>query len=224
MSVIILIISSYDKPEYIGYKERWLSTIHENKNPQLRYYFLEANPSLPNPIEISENDYTIRVQEEESIIPGILKKTLKAIQYLLFESNIEFDYIYRTNLSTSIIETSFINFIDKMKRENIDYAGNREFAWKCFPFVSGSGMVLSRDACQYLCEESTHIVLWEPQIFATDYSTLHYTMGIELGYQWHDDVCIGFILTQKYSIYDIPYLYPENMENGKEHFQIRWKR
>jgi len=201
MSTIILIISSNDKPEYSRYKEHWLSTIQQNTNPQLKYYFIELHPHLEQFIEIRETDHTILIQGNESIIPGILKKTLITIRHLLDFK--EFDFIYRTNLSTRIIEPEFSDFIEVLKEKKIHYAGNRVDAWGKFQFVSGSGMFLSREACDYLIKHEND-VFWNVDIFCTDIPNMNYITGKELGTQWHDDVCIGFLMAQICEIYEMP--------------------
>lgn len=79
---------------------------------------------------------------EESLIPGVLEKTKGAIEY--FCKTMEFDYLYRTNLSSVFDMDKMLEYLEN---NPVDYAGKLENAFDEYEFVSGSGYVLSRRAC-----------------------------------------------------------------------------
>ena len=224
MTTIVLIISSTNKPEYSLYRSTWEKEIEERKTkyPTIHYYFLEASTEIPENKEliISPDSSTITVRGKESTIPFILKKTMKAIRYFL-ETDTTIDYIYRTNLSTYLFEPEFSLFIDKARREKIDCAGSISNAWEIFKFPSGSGMLLSREICDYLLENEH--MFWTRGILGSDAPNLNYKANEELGNQWHDDVCIGFLISQRTTIYHIPFVLPETvLMKTSEQFQCRY--
>ncbi len=224
MTTIVLIISSTNKPEYSLYRSTWKKEIEERKTkyPRIHYYFLEAsnNISENQDLIISPESSTITVRGEDSTIPFILIKTMKSIRYLL-ETDPTIDFIYRTNLSTYLFEPEFSLFIEKARREKIDCAGNIVNAWNTFPFPSGSGMLLSREICDYLLENE-HI-FWTIGIFGSDSPNLNYNNNEKLGNQWHDDVCMGFLISQRTNIYNIPFVFPETVHmKTNEQYQCRY--
>lgn len=169
MNIIVLIIASDNTDHYVKMQDIW--RIYRSQHPHIKCYFIKCQEQLEEDVMI-END-TIYVKGVENYTPGILIKTIKSIDYLLKNEN--FDYIYRTNLS------SFLNL-----NRLYQYALNHQFdysgvMWQCDKiWVSGAGIFLSKKACETLIDSDLKNVL---------------------RYDLIDDVAIGVELTKHYSIY-----------------------
>lgn len=101
-------------------------------------YFIHADPNLTSDHVVEARRFTVRGDERYDMI---LHKTLKAIEVLLGDH----DYVIRTNIS------SLYDFA-LLRRKNLPkkglYAGH---VWHTSgSFVSGSGMILSRDVAKKL--------------------------------------------------------------------------
>lgn len=110
-------------------------------------YFLYANPNLTSDYIVEPRRFTVRGDERYDTI---LHKTLKAIEVLLRDH----DYVIRTNIS------SLYDFV-LLRRRTLPkeglYAGH---VWSTNgSFVSGSGMILSRDAAKKLVSPSAALAL-----------------------------------------------------------------
>jgi hypothetical protein len=183
MNIIILIIASDNTDNYIEMQKIWRKYMNKC-NPNIRSFFIKNEPTLNEDI-IAIND-TIYIKENENYIPGILSKTIKSIQYCL--NNFDFDYIYRTNLS------SFLNLYkinDFINNNTLNYGGVIG-DFKGIKYASGSGFFLSKDTCIYLCKNNNLL----------DYNLI-------------DDVSIGNFLNKTYNIFFIDRCNINCLENDK---------
>jgi len=118
---------------------------------------------------IDLDEKMIKIRGFESIIPGILDKTIKAIEICLQE--FKFDILVRSNMST-VIDT----FELSSQLQNVSgpiYGGHdwnltwydpkynitrefRDLNWG-LRFVSGTSIVLSRDMCEYIISNKTDL-------------------------------------------------------------------
>jgi len=85
----------------------WLQ--YMNKHPDVRSFFLYADPNIENDILVDE--YSITYKCEESLIPGILYKTIAAEKFC--QKYMSYDYILRTNLSSYIHFPRLLTYLDK---------------------------------------------------------------------------------------------------------------
>jgi len=83
----------------------------------------------------------------ESLIPGILKKTIYAFKQIIDK---DFHYIFRTNLSSFINIEKFIKWTATIKDKNV-YKGFIGYL-NGIKFASGAGYLLSRDIIQYIID------------------------------------------------------------------------
>jgi len=93
----------YDKMKDITYQ-------YYKTFPFLTTYYYRFDPELTRDFEIRNN--VLHIKGEESYIPGILKKTLRAFEYFGKDLH-SYDYIVRSNIST------IIRF-DKLREELIE--------------------------------------------------------------------------------------------------------
>lgn len=117
--IINLIIASSAK-HYDIFTHCWMQ--YMNKNPEVRSFFLYSNAAIESDILIDE--YSITYRCEESLIPGILYKTLAAEKFC--QRYISYDYMLRTNLSSLVHFPRLLDYLRLQKQEdfmcsNIEY-------------------------------------------------------------------------------------------------------
>lgn len=185
MKIIILIISS-QSTHYSQMKEMWKK--YMNKHENIKCFFIEFNIEIEQQILLDEINNTIYIKGNETYIPGILDKTIKSIQYVV-SSNMEFDYILRTNLSTFIVLDKLYNYLLKTK---LDYAGPKaklpiktRFK-KYLNLISPSNRYYASGTCIIMSSEC-----------------IGYLLKQEINYDLIDDVSIGFTLSVKYKFHNI---------------------
>ena len=133
MKLIILILAN-DSDVYLECQNIWRSYMNTHSN--IKSYFIKYKVGLDNDV-ILEND-TIFINGNESLIPGCLVKTIKSIEFLLKTQ--DFDFIFRTNMSSVIDLHKFYNLVINNKNDCsavIGYHNNIKFA-------SGAGILLSK--------------------------------------------------------------------------------
>lgn len=154
LKTLILIITTDNQPFYKEAQKIWKA--YMNSDPDhFEAYFLRANPDLGTPFEISKNELTVKTQE--SLVPGILNKTILGMEAL--ESRLdEFDYVIRTNLSSFYPFENLRKYLSTLPRQNC-YAGISLYQPKSLglppgldnvPFISGAGIILSKDLAKLL--------------------------------------------------------------------------
>jgi len=138
---IFLILSSNDNPIYAELKK--LHVIYlKNYVPLIRFYFVEFRKDQEE--IVIENDNHIYIQGEESINPGMILKTCKAIEYLNEHYNYEF--IVRTNLSTFFYMQNLLEYLLIIPSTNSCGGFNYR------NFITGTGIFLSRDVANQIVE------------------------------------------------------------------------
>ena len=139
MKILCLIIDS-DQPWtaiYAEHRRVWNAVL--DRNPEVEGYFLRSDPNLATDYAVEPRRFTFKGQERYDTI---LTKSLKAIEVLLGDH----DYVLRTNLS-SLYDFPMLLRTDLPKHGL--YAGSIHEAIGV-TYVSGSGMILSRDVAQKL--------------------------------------------------------------------------
>ena len=106
--IIILIIAS-PAEHYNIFTKCWLE--YMNKYDDVKSFFLYCDENIESDIFITENAITYKC--EESLIPGILYKTLAG--YYFCEKKFTYDYMLRTNLSSFIHIPRLIEYIDNQE-------------------------------------------------------------------------------------------------------------
>lgn len=102
---------------------------------------------------------------KESLVPGVLNKTLKALSYC---KDLEYDYIVRTNISTII---NYDNLIKYLEKNPINFYGGGEnnvlswngggindSTWYGTNFISGTSIILSRNCVNYIINNENKII------------------------------------------------------------------
>lgn len=184
MKIIILIIANDYPDHYLQMQNVWKK--YMNTHPNISSYFIKFKKDLNKEVVLDELNNTIWVKGDESLIPGVLDKTIKSIRFL-FDNCIEFDYLLRTNLSTIVLLDKFYDYLKL--NNNIEYAGFKgnipiKTKYKKYIdlidsnnrfFPSGTCILMSKNIVKTLLSE-------------------------ELDYNIIDDLLIGLVLSSKYKI------------------------
>jgi hypothetical protein len=139
-------------------KEVQRDHLRNNGTPAVRHFFYWFDPDLVSEFEVRGSDELV-FRGPETYLPGILDKTLRAIEAAL--NLFPFDYLLRTNVSTICDYALLSTFLAKTP---VDYGGScvNPLAWLDPPsgivdkrlwglrFVSGTGIVLSRASCRMM--------------------------------------------------------------------------
>jgi hypothetical protein len=142
--------------------------------------------SLDKDWSIDFNEKMIKIKGTESIIPGVLDKTIKAIEICI--QNFDFDILVRSNMSTVIDTKELSDQLNNISAPiygghlwnlhwcHIDYNITEEFLKlnNGLKYISGTSIVLSRDMCEYIISHKS-----------------------ELDRNIIDDIAIGLILKNK---------------------------
>ena len=171
MNIIVLIIASSNHDKYIHMQEIWRK--YMNSYPNIKSFFINNDPSIEDDILWKED--TIYCREKETYMPGITNKTISVIDYCLQHFN--FDYIYRTNLSSVLHLQNLYNFCLNHSFNYAGLIGNHEG----INYASGCGFLLSKESCIYLTTYKEKV----------------------LKHQYLDDVCIGMLLEPIFGIQPI---------------------
>jgi len=145
MRVIMCVLDGGSSPTYLEMRKVW-NLYRETREPNVSVYFLRFTTDVCETY-LDTTTATLYQHGEESLIPGVLEKTKGAIEY--FCKNTEFDYFYRTNLSSVFDMDTMLEYLEN---NPVDYAGKLENAFDEYEFASGSGYVLSRRACDVFLE------------------------------------------------------------------------
>lgn len=169
MNIIILIIASDEDTKYIEMQNIWRRYMNNHSN--IKSFFIKSTNNIDQNVIIDNSENTMYIKNHETYIPGILQKTISAIEFCI--RNFEFDYIYRTNLSSLLDINKLYNFILNTSIKYGGVIGN----YNGIKYASGSGFLLSKDTSLYLVENNNL-----------------------LNYQVIDDISIGELLNKKYNI------------------------
>ena len=138
---IILIISSNDNKIYEEFRN--LHRVYlKNYRYLFKYFFIEFRENQDE-LVMEEEDF-IYIKGYESINPGMILKTCKAIEYI----NIvyKYEFIVRTNLSTLFHIPNLIEYLDIIP--NTNSCGGFNYR----SFITGTGIILSRDVGNKIVE------------------------------------------------------------------------
>ena len=152
LKILNLVIYSYNEIYEQMYKLT-SSYYSEFSNVDTIYICYKNNKNNKN---TEENKNILELDGEESIVPGVLDKTVKALLYFSYDIKEKYDYVIRSNIST-VIEFKKLNKL--LLNERIDYGGGliNTLNWLDPPsgiinkkyfgtkFVSGTCIIMSKN-------------------------------------------------------------------------------
>jgi hypothetical protein len=148
IDILFLIISSNDNPIYEEFKklQRLYLNLPIDPEYRIKYFFIEFKLDIDNqnhPTVMEVNDI-IYIQGEESINPGMILKTCKAIEHVY--NNYNYDFLIRTNLSTMFNLSNLFEYLRLLPKENACGGFNYR------TFITGTGIILSRDVSKIILD------------------------------------------------------------------------
>ena len=145
----IFLIASSDDLECYAKMRPFTRKYFDLYKDKIKYFFIELVEDLDT--ELCEKEDYLFIKGQESIIPGIYIKTIKSIKYI--NENYNYDYLIRTNLSSFWNLNNLLNL-----NKNIPF---NNFAGGFIPFgefISGTGIMLSKDVSVNLCSTVSKIL------------------------------------------------------------------
>lgn len=118
--IVILVIASkgniYDKL----IRKHWIYLIEYMKifNSNIKCLLIFGKGDLSS-LKLNKDDY-IQFNTMETLIPGVLHKTMLAFKYV--EQNYNYKYIFRTNLSSILVIDNFLKYANNLPTYNV-YSG-----------------------------------------------------------------------------------------------------
>lgn len=160
MSNVLCLVIAHRHPIMDEWVKVWKA---RKKHPNVEMYFVYADPSLSSEIDINEATKEIRVKGEESIYPGILNKTLKAMEWALSdECPVTWDWLLRSNISSFWDFGKFARYL-KVVPNDRSLVGCLQH-WLGTPqddpynyFISGCGFTCSKDLIEDIVKNKDYI-------------------------------------------------------------------
>jgi hypothetical protein len=167
MKLLNLIIYSTNIPEY---EEMYKIQTEYLKKNCIEHYFIifskNINEMFGENSDIVIYDNIIYIKGSETFIPGILRKTISAIE--IFKDRTDFDYIVRSNIS-EIVNFDLLN--RKLSEFNLDYGGAKYkkltwldpragiFDWSYYnrKFIQGNAIIISNNFKNIIIENKKKI-------------------------------------------------------------------
>lgn len=170
--IVMLVIASrgegYDN--MIHYYWKPFIQYVKNNNLSIKIYLIFGNNY--NIDDLNLHDDALVLNTKDSIIPGILIKTLMAFKYI--ENNYTYKHILRTNLSSFYLIDNLLK-TSRILPQNDVYAGvNGIHKQKQINFISGASFWLSQDNVRFIIFNENNLL-----------------------HSVHDDVSIGEIMKSK---------------------------
>ena len=142
--IIILVMCSSTKGEYIELEKTIKETWYNLRNNDVEIIFYKDNQNFPEKSKFpifNGCDLILPIDD------GLLnQKTLMAFDWVC--QNYEFEYLYRSNLGAFVNIKNMLSFLNDKPKEKFYcgiYGTDQFYFGRHMPFVSGSGYFLSRD-------------------------------------------------------------------------------
>ena len=151
--IVISVIASRSRLYDEMVKIYWIPFInYVNKNHKNIKIFLIYNSPICDFLQPIKDNILI-FNFVENLIPGVLQKTIKSFEFI--ESNIKYNKILRTNLSSFLIIDNLIKLYNTLPDDNL-YAGviGNHLGKN---FVAGAGIWLSRDVLRYIIDHKDNL-------------------------------------------------------------------
>ena len=202
--ILVLIIACDNPKYYVDMQAMWMSNMRSHS--AFDVWFVKSKPASmwisdtdlkdtdllgldTDLLEFDEASRTVFVKQDETYIPGILNKTIVAMDYF-FNKYSDYTHVWRTNLSSVLDFDGFLQFLWSDVGRRCAYAG---FSGQngSVSFASGAGFLLIREAALFLVANHSLVLSWD-QI---------------------DDVAIGRLLCPVFGLTHIDRLWIKNLDD-----------
>jgi len=149
---IVLILASNNLPIYNTFRNIWLQYL--DLFSDIKVFFVYGNTSIAS----TTNDL-IYTDIEEVYWPGMIQKTIKALEYI--DKNYEYEYLLRTNLSTFWDFELLLNRLKSLPDRQCITGTFRRCTYKGIKspeYVSGVNLILTRDLIQDIIYDKNLII------------------------------------------------------------------
>ena len=143
--LIIVVIASPGQ-RYDEFLKIWKQ--YDKKHDDIKVFYVFGKD------HIKADDSEIVADSVENLIPGILLKTVYAMDKIHKEYN--YDFLLRTNLSSFFVLPKLYQFLDTLPKTGC-YTGMNLNGRRYVRFVSGSGIIMSRDVIYLLLSNKRDI-------------------------------------------------------------------
>lgn len=140
MKFLVLVISDENSDTYQFLEQTIRETWGSLKSEHWEIFYLYSKPDIQHPYLDGDKFYA----KGEEKLDSIGRKTIQAFEF--FSNNYEFDYIFRTNLSSYV---DLPRLYEKLNQKKYTYDGVVGLD-NGVKFASGAGYVISKDLVQHV--------------------------------------------------------------------------
>jgi len=155
IKLLVLVIANID-PLYEVHWIAWRRAMVD-RHPSVDVYFVVADPFQAQPAIMNKAANCISVKTTEQFVPGILFKTVEAINWMLKQDGGAYTHVLRTNLSSLWRWSTVVERVTCLPSGKPLVAGVRLMDDTMGPFVSGAGILLNRQAALLLVQFRSHL-------------------------------------------------------------------
>jgi len=170
MKKILILVMSHETEDEVfkTYKKTWENIISINKNIYpIDVLFLYSKNNIDYEYTIEQNNLYSKC--EENYWSSLLIKTISGFKFFY---NNDYDFVFKTNLSTIVNFKKFYNHISTINNEGMVYEGVIG-THDNYKFCSGAGMLLNKKSVKIILENENLI-----------------------NESWTDDIFIGYVLNK----------------------------
>ena len=171
MKILILIMShESNSEEFINFKQIWDEQIMklDYEKYDMDFKFLYSNETISEDYIVQGNNLITNCVENYWY--SLLLKVMSGFDFFIKN---DFDYVFKTNLSTLINFDKFYHYCEQISREREFVYDGIVGEYNDFKFCSGAGLLLNKS--------SVNLVLSNKEL---------------LNNTWTDDIFIGFVLNK----------------------------
>lgn len=156
MKILMLILASDGNLEYTKFQSLWRQ--YTKSSPYIDCIFYKGDPNLDQEAVLIGDTIYVKI---EDTLDNVYEKLMKTLRFLYPIFN-QYDYLFRTNLSSFVDFGKYIEFCTTLPNSNCCAAvfGRHEN----ITFPSGAGFTISIDLAKRLVEENP------PAVFLDDVS------------------------------------------------------
>ena len=141
---VVLVLASDNTPLYQNFRKVYQAYLDVNPNIKVFLVYGNQYSFIPQEHDLVFDDV------EENYYPGMITKTIRAFEYV--ESNYDYDFLVRTNISTFWDFNRLLKRLDKQPKDRCITGSFRQCPIKgggrSPHYVSGVNLVLSKDLVQ----------------------------------------------------------------------------